>query len=278
MKEYLLDIHALVRKEGLMIIKDKRTRFILIVPVIVQCLLFGYVATYDLNRVDYELLDEDRTFSSQELAADFDGSGIFQRVARLDNSAQIAPTLDNREALLVVHIGPQFERRLNAGQSVPVQIIVDGRNSNVAGIASSYANRIIETFNANRLRERGVQAPEIRVSSRAWHNPNLETRWNIISGMLAVLSVVQVLILSGQSVAREKEQGTFDQLLVTPYGPLAIMFGKALPPVMIGLAQASIVLLIGLYWFKIPYAGSYAVLYLGLLLFNFTIHSSLSIR
>ena len=111
----------------------------------------------------------------------------------------------------------------------------------------------------------------LSLSSRAWFNPNLETRWNIISGMIAILSTIQVMVLAGQSVAREKEQGTFDQLLVTPFGPTTIMLGKALPPVLVGLGQSSLVLLIALFWFGIPYAGSFALLYLGLVIFNFTV-------
>ena len=261
-------IGALIRKEALMIVKDKRSRMVLLVPILVQTLLFGYVATYDLNRVDYALLDEDRSPESRELVRRFDGTGIFRRQATLRNAGDIPDVLDYKQALLVLHIGPGFSRDLNAGRTAPVQVLVDGRNSNVAGTASGYATGIVEGFSRDRLRERGVAANPVTIASRAWFNPNLETRWNIISGMLAVLSVIQVLVLAGQSVAREREQGTFDQLLVTPFGPMALMIGKALPPVLVGLAQASIVLCIALYWFAIPYAGSFVLLYAGLLLFN----------
>lgn len=271
MPEFLLHILTLVRKEALMILKDKRGRIILIVPVIVQTLLFGYVATYDLNRVEYALLDEDRSHSSRELARRFDASPIFHRTATLGGSMDIAGILDKKKALMVLHIGPQFERRLNAGQTVPVQVLVDGRNSNVAGAAAGYASGMVEAFSDARLRETGGRGPSVTVSGRAWFNPNLETRWNIISGLLAVLSVVQVMVLAGQSVAREKEQGTFDQLLVTPFGPMTIMLGKALPPVLVGLGQSSIILAVALYWFGIPFAGSFTLLYAGLVTFNFAV-------
>ena len=125
----------------------------------------------------------------------------------LNNSMEIAQVLDNKKALLVLHIGPQFERQLNAGQVVPVQVLVDGRNSNMAGAASGYASSMIDAFPSNRLRERGIAGSAVTVSSRAWFNPNLETRWNIISGMLAVLAVVQVILLSGQSVAGKRNKG-----------------------------------------------------------------------
>ena len=271
MREFFFNVLTLIRKEALMIFKDKRGRIILVMPILIQSVLFGYVATYDLNRIDYALLDEDRSHASRELARRFDGSGIFRRAATLNNASGIAVALDHKKALLVLHIGPRFERNLNAGQAVPVQVLVDGRNSNVAGTASGYASGIVESFSKERLREAGLAGPRITISSRAWFNPNLETRWNIIAGLLAILSVVQTMVLAGQSVAREKEQGTFDQLLVTPFGPMTIMLGKALPPVLVGIGQSTLVLLIALYWFAIPYAGSYALLYAGLVLFNFAV-------
>lgn len=268
MRAFIDDVLSLFRKEMLMLLKDKRSRMLLIVPILVQTLIFGYVASYDLNRVDYAVLDEDRSPTSRELIAAFDGSGIFHRVATLANSAQISGMLDARKALAVVHIGPHFERDLHAGKTVPVQVAVDGRNSNVAGTASGYASAIIERFSAARLQARGMVHSGADVASRAWFNPNLLTRWNIIAGLVAILAVVQVMVLAGQAVAREKEQGTFDQLLVTPFTPLTLLVGKALPPVLVGLFQSSMVLLIALYWFAIPYAGSYALLYVGLFVFN----------
>lgn len=271
MADFFHGVRVLFLKELRMILKDPRSRFILIVPVIVQTLLFGYVATYDLNKVLYVLLDEDHTQSSRDLVAAFDGSGVFRRVATLRNTSDIAGQIDGKQALVVVHIGPHFESRLLAGEQAPVQALVDGRNGNVAGIAASYVSAILESFNANRLKARGIAAPRVEPVTRAWYNPNMETRWNIISGMLAVLSLIQVMMLTALSVAREKEQGTFDQLLVTPLKPMAVMLGKALPSVAVGLAQSGLVLLIALFWFRIPFGGSFLLLFSGLALFNFAL-------
>ena len=271
MASFLHGIRVLFKKELRMILKDPRSQFILIFPIIIQSLLFGYVATYDLNKVLYALLDEDGSFASRDLAAAFDGSGIFRRVTTLRNSNDIAGQLDEKEALVVVHIGPQFEKRLNAGEQVPVQALVDGRNGNVAGIAGSYVSVVINTFNEKRLEKHGIALPRVAVASRAWYNPNMETRWNIVSGLVAILALVQVMMLTALSVAREKEQGTFDQLLVTPLSPMTVMLGKALPSIVVGLAQSGTVLLIALYWFKIPFAGSFGLLFLGLTLFNFAL-------
>ncbi len=269
--DFLYRILVLFRKEVRIILKDRQSRFILIVPVILQSILFGYVATYDLNKVHYALLDEDRTRASRELAMRFEGTGVFERVLTLDNTARIAGVMDGKRALLVLHIGPRFSRDLKAGLPAPVQVIVDGRNGNVAGIAAEYAATVIDGYNRARAKAAGLSLPGARVVPRSWHNPNLETRWNVISGLIAAMSMIQVLMITALSVAREKEQGTFEQLLVTPLGPVAIMLGKALPSVVIGLAQSAMVLAVALFWFNIPFYGSYGLFFAGLLLFNFAV-------
>ena len=271
MSDFLLSVSVLIRKELLMTIKDKRVRIILVMPIIIQTVLFGYVATFDLNSVDYALLDLDRTQASRDLVSCFDGTGLYHRVRQLENSQQIADVLNNKEALMVLTIGSDFERTLNAGGQAKVQVLLDGRNSNVAGVAQGYAETIVQRFSAAWARSRGAAASTLRLESRAWFNPNLETRWGILSSLTAILAVIQVLSIAGQSIAREKEQGTFDQLLVTPLGPAAILLGKAIPPVLVGLIQSSIVLVVALYGFHIPFQGSYLLLYAALIIYNFAV-------
>src|SRR5204863_2881464 len=140
-------------------------------------------------------------------------------------------------------------------------VIADGRNSNTAGVASSYVAAIVEDFGEAWRREHAVDEPPVRVIARAWYNPNLETRWNMIPALLGTLTMLQTVLLTAQSVAREREQGTFDQLLVTPFRPAEIMAGKAIPSMLIGLAQATSVLFVAQLWFRIPFAGSYVTLY-----------------
>lgn len=272
MKECLLPLLALIRKEALVTLKDKRNRITLIVPIILQMLLFGYAATYDLSGVPLLALDEDRSEASRDLLAQFAGSSAFRLEGMLENSAQIAEAIESKKAVMVVHIGPGFRRALELGHEAPVQVIADGRNSNTAGTAGSYASAIVSAWNAKRLAERGLSpAAPPRADTRAWFNPNLIARWGILAAMLAALSAVQVMILSAQSAAREKEQGTFDQLLVTPIPHVSIMIGKAIPPVLIGLLQSSTAFLIVRYYFGIPFAGSFAVMLAALALFNLSI-------
>jgi ABC-2 type transport system permease protein len=267
MIDTLLRILALTRKELLAILKDPRTRLSLVLPPILQCLIYGYVATYDLNDVPYAALDKDRSAASRDLLAGLDGSSVFRRVADLSHPEQIKRMIDERRALLVIQIEQDFARRLESGQAADIQVIADGRNSNTAGTAVGYVNAIVEAFNADWRAESNQSNPPIRVTSRAWYNPNLETRWHMIPALLGLLTLLGTILLTGLSVAREREQGTFDQLLVTPFRPVEIMVGKAIPPMLVGIVQATLVLLVAQLWFEIPFAGSFITLYLALTMF-----------
>ena len=263
----LLRILALTRKELLAILKDPRSRATLFMPPILQCLIYGYVATYDLTDVPYVVLDQDRSQASHELLARLDGSGVFHRVAYLNRADGLRTAINEQRAVVALQVGQDFERRLNLGLSSDVQVIADGRNSNTAATALGYVSAIVESFNADWQSAHGIAIPPVSVVSRTWYNPNLETRWTMVPSLIGTLTLLQCLLLTAMSVAREREQGTFDQLLVTPFRPAEIMAGKALPSILVGLVQASVILLVAQIWFHIPFAGSFVVLYLGLLVF-----------
>ncbi len=262
-----LRILALSRKELLAVLKDRRSRLSLLVPPIVQALIFGYAATYDLNHVPYAVLDQDHSAASRQLLSGLDGSGVFERVADLQRLGDIRAFIDARRALLVLQIDQNFERDLLSGRGAALQLIADGRNSNTAGTAMGYVTSIVGRFSADWGAAHGFAPPAVQLISRAWFNPNLETRWFMIPGMIGMLTLIQTMMLTGMSVAREREQGTFDQLLVTPFRAYEIMAGKALPSMLVGAIQAAGVLLVAQFWFHIPFAGSYLTLFIGLLLF-----------
>ncbi|HEV2950239.1 MAG TPA: ABC transporter permease [Gemmataceae bacterium] len=274
MLDAILRIFALTRKELLAVLKDPRGRFTLFIPPILQCLIFGYAASYDLTDVPYALLDQDQSDASRELLARLDGSGIFHRVADVVRAENLKASVNDGKALLAIQIDQEFERRLMSGQAAEIQVLADARNSNTAGTALGYVGVIVDGFNANwrathsspssngQLTSSGVQ-----ITTQAWYNPNLETRWNMIPALIGTLTMLQTLLLTAMSVAREREQGTFDQLLVTPFRPVEIMAGKAIPSVLIGMGQATTILLVAQLWFRIPFVGSFVVLYIGIGLF-----------
>ena len=259
----LIRIAALIRKELLALFKDPSSRMILVMPPLLQALLFGYGATFDLTHVPVAALDQSRGAESRALLARVEGTGVFHRAVTLASADQIAAAIDSGDVLLAIVIPPDFDARLARGGAAPVQLILDGRNSSTAGAAAAQIAQIVARFNA----ARGVEAP-VAVVRRAWFNPNLESRWNMMPALIASLSMMQTLMLAALSVAREREQGTFDQLLVTPLSPFQILIGKAVPSILVGLMQSTLIFLIILFWFGIPIAGSVWLLYLALLLFT----------
>ena len=255
---------ALWRKEFLALFKDPANRVTLIIPAFLQALLFGYAASYDLTNVPYAVLDQSRSSASVELVSRLDGTGVFKRTATLHSPVQIADVVDSGKALMVLSIPADFESRLNSGKEAPLQMILDGRNSSTAGQAAAYMGNIVSAYN----QERSGMRPPVVLETRAWYNPNLESRWAMMPALIAGLSMIQTLLIAALSVAREREQGTFDQLLVTPFTPMQILFGKAIPAIFIGLMQSTIIFLIIRFWFQIPMAGSLWLLYGGLLMFT----------
>jgi len=260
-------ILALTKKEFLTLLQDKRSRFVIIAPPLLQVLVFGYAATFDLNHVPFAVYNEDGGQASRELVARFEGSPNFRLVQELRRENEIAPMIDSRDALLLLHIGPKFGRNLSLGEPAPLQVIVDGRDSNTAQIVLGYVRTIVSDFNQRWAETHNLQTPPAQLLTRAWFNPNLESRWFIIPGIVGLLTLVVTMLVTALSVAREREQGTFDQLLVTPMRPGEILLGKALPGFVIGLGEASVIIAIAVFWFDIPLRGHLLTLYTGLLLF-----------
>ncbi|WP_221795359.1 ABC transporter permease [Oceanobacter mangrovi] len=261
---YLHQILVLCRKELLALFKDPSSRVVLVAPVLVQSMLFGYAATYDLNHIYYAVLDQSHSEASAKLLNRLDGSGVFERNVTLTSPQQIPQAVDRLDAMLVLSIPADFADKLQSGEPAPVQVIVDGRNSATASSALLHMNRVITSFN----QQQQLSNAAIQITRRAWYNPNVESRWSMMTAMVATLSIIQTLMLAALSVAREREQGTFDQLLVTPLAPMQILAGKAIPAIMVGLVQSTLVLLISLFWFGIPFRGELWLMYLALLAFT----------
>jgi ABC-2 type transport system permease protein len=260
-------ILALVLKEFLALLKDKRSRIVLIVPPLIQMVVFGYAATFDLKNVPFVVYNEDQGAASRELLAAFDGAVSFNRVAQIAREGEIAPLIDGRHALMVVHVGQNFSANMLAGRSGTLQVIVDGRNSNTAMLAINDVRVMVDRYNREWAAEHGGNLPPSHIETRAWFNPNLESRWFFLPGIVGILTLLVTMLVTALSVAREREQGTFDQLLVTPLRPVEILIGKTLPGFIIGLAEATVITLAAAFWFKIPLLGSLITLYTGIALF-----------
>jgi len=260
-------IIALAIKELLAVLREKKSRFVLIGPPIAQLIVFGYAATFDLNDIRLAVYNEDRSAPSRELVARITGSPHFHLVTAIDHDGQIAPLIDNKEVLLVLHLGPRFSEYLKRGEPATAQLIIDGRNSNTALLALGYLRAIVTDFNIDWSRQHGLRGPPALLRIRPWYNENLLSRWFIVPGIVGLLTLVVTTIVTGLSVAREREAGTFDQLLVTPMRPVEILIGKSFPGLLIGLVEGTFILLMAVYWFEVPLRGSLGALYLGMFLF-----------
>lgn len=260
-------IAALIAKEFLAVWKDKKSRAVIIGPPLIQLVIFGYAATFEVNHVATAIYNEDPGLAARELIARFEGSPSFETVAHLSREAEMRGVIDAKEASLVIRVGQTFTRDLMTRRPAKVQLIVDGRESNTALIILGYASRIVADFNDEWLRAHGEALPPARLIVRSWFNPNLESQWFIVPGIVALLTLVVTMVVTALTVAREREMGTFEQLLVTPFRPFEILIGKSVPALVIGLAEGTVIIAVGVLWFGVPLRGDLPLLYAGLILY-----------
>jgi ABC-2 type transport system permease protein len=257
-------IFALILKELTALWKDPKTRAVLLVPPLVQVGLFAYAATYDVSHAPLAIWNDDRGAPAAELVRRFAGSPAFAVVAALDNPAAATVALDGKRVAAVLHIPENFSADVLAGRAAEVQLLLDARRSNTALLIDGYAGIIVAQFAAEA--QPRTKMPLVLLT-RDWFNPTFEPQWFVLPGLVAVLSLVISMLVSSLSLARERELGTFEQLLVTPLRPAEILVGKALPSIIVGLIEANIVIVAALLWFRLPFVGSVWLLEGALLMF-----------
>ena len=254
----------LIVKELLAIWRDRRSRMILIVPPIVQLLVFAFAMTQEVTSVRMVVLNRDLGEPSRELVARFAGSSYFASIRPATGEAAAHAALDAADAILVLEIGDDFSRDLAAGRPAQIGLLLDGRRSNAAQIAEGYAEQIIEQYNEDLLAQAHHAPPASVIVARAWFNPNLTARWGTVPVLIGALTMLLGMVVTALSVARERELGTFEQLLVSPLQPVEILVGKAVPAFLIGLGEASAILAIAVFALGVPFVGSLALLYAGM--------------
>ena len=258
----LLRLKALSKKELVTLFLDPSVRRILIVPIIAQSVLFGYGATFNLEKAPYVLYDASRTPDSRALSAKLEANRIFVRAGDPRSADDFTASIADGRALLGFWIPEDFAEKLARGETAPVFAAADARNTTTANVAVGYAASIIEDFN----RSRGAGSALI-LKDRSRYNENGITRYNIMTGLILGLAMIQVMLLAGLAVSREREEGSFDMMLMTPLHPVEILIGKAVPPIAIGVMQSAMIFAVCRWWFEIPFAGSLALLFGVVLLF-----------
>lgn len=260
-------ILTLIHKEMLAVWRDKKSRFVLIVPPIMQLMIFALAATLDVKNVPIAILNRDNGAESVELLQRFHGSPTFSHILYLHSLQEIAPAIDNQRAVMVIHIDEQFSRNLRAGKQADLQLILDGRKSNTSQIVQGYALAIVDQYNRDYAARVNIHQQTTEIFPRNWYNPNLLYYWFNVPNLSGILTMLIGLTVTGLSIARERELGTFDQLLVSPLKPIEILIGKIVPGIIIGIAEGSIIIFAAIWIFRIPFIGSLPLLYLSLFVF-----------
>jgi ABC-2 type transport system permease protein len=261
--------HMLI-KEFIQVFRDPRMRMVIFVIPCLQVLVIGYAVSTDVKHVQTAVLDFDDSRQSREVIARFERSGYFDVEYALQRDAQVQEVLDRGRVTVVLSIRHGFAEELRAGRPARLQVLIDGTDSNTAGIVLGYAMKIASAYSENLLVERfdrrlGAASlpgrPDLR--TRSWFNENLESRNFFVPGVLVIVVSLITLLLTSMAVVREKEIGTIEQILVTPITPAEFILGKTLPFALIGAAVVLLVTAIGVFWFQVPMHGNPLLLFAG---------------
>ena len=247
-------------------------RVVLLLPPIIQLIVFGYAVNLDVENSPIAWMDQDRTPESRELLAEFEGSPQFRVTHIPAGEEEIQELLDRSAVQAVVRVLPGFGRDIRRGQRTQVQILVDGTNSNSATIISNSASQVVARYagriqGEQRTRQRTVsgpgpvrQGPLLSAESRVWFNVDLKSQNYFVPGVVVNIIALVTLMLTAMAIVREKESGTMEQLMVTPIRPIELMLGKTLPFAAVGLLEVLMVTGAALLIFGIPFRGSMLLL------------------
>jgi ABC-2 type transport system permease protein len=267
-------LKSMLIKEFIQALRNPRMRLVLFLPPLIQLLIFGYAANTDIRNISLAVYDLDNTPESREMIEHFSSSGYFRVVERPRDSRDIRRLIDEGRISAALQINGSFARQLRTRQGTMVQIIVDGTDSNTASVVMAYAQRIVAEYSRQILVQRIFSLPNIpdemkrpffikggiEVESRAFFNPNLESRNFYVPGIMAFLIMLVTLLLTCMAIVREREIGTMEQLLVSPIRPVELIMGKTIPFAIIGYIDVLLVTAVGVFWFEVPIRGSILLL------------------
>lgn len=249
-------ILALIKKEFLAIWKDPKSRGLILIPPMLQLFIFANALTLEIRNIDMAVLDRSNTVESRELISRFEHSRWFRDVHHVQNEKDVRHLLETQKIQIALEINNDFSKNIYAKRPVYVQIIVDGRQTNTASIANGYASQIISAY-SNEIAP--VKGANINMVIRNWFNPNIEYKWFLLVSIITMLALMISILLTAMSIARERELGTFDQLIVSPLSSFEILVGKTIPPLIISIIMTCFMTSMAVYVFKIPFSGSLAL-------------------
>ena len=260
---------AVGRKEFRQIARDRRSLMVLLFVPAFFLLLYGYALSFDVQNIRLAVLDHDRSQASRELVSAFVKSGYFELAADVTSSREYEELIDLGEVRAALVIPAGLQRDLLTGHRVPVQVVINGDNSNTAMTVMGYSLRILQIASTQYQLQgatRAVTAP-ISVESRVWYNPQLRSALFLIPGLIAYIGMISAVVSTSLSVVREKERGTMEQVRMAPLGTGAYIVGKTLPYFVISLATSVFIVLASMPLFGLPMQGSWLLLLLALSLY-----------
>ena len=256
----------LLRKEFIQVFHDPRMYVIIFLIPVFETIVFGYAVTADVKHVSVAVCDLDNSALSRELVDQFCQSRYFDYTSRVSDSRKAREALDCGKTQVVLLVNHGLQNDLIAGRTASIQLLVDGSDSNTGGIILQYASNITRIFSDNHqslsnIRARPDTARQIvELQPRTWFNENREGRNFYIPGVIALLVSMLALLLPSMSIVREKEEGTMEQLMVTPVRQLEFILGKTLPFAFLAYANLGLNGVLGVFWFEIPIRGSLCLL------------------
>lgn len=260
-------LKSMLVKEFIQTLRDPRMRFILILIPIFQTVIFGYAVNTDVRHVKTAVYDLDNTPESRELTARFTRSGYFEVTEYVTRHSRVRELMDRSMVKAVIQMDKGFGESLRAGRSATLQVILDGTDSNTAGIVLNYMAKIVARYSdhlqvSRRIRSGITQDPGgVELQSRAWFNENLESRNFYVPAVIANIVLIITMLLSSMAVVREKEIGTMEQIIVTPISKAEFILGKTFPFVLIGFLDVALITAVAVFWFEVPIRGSLPLLF-----------------
>ena len=272
-------IRHIIIKEFVQVWRDKKMRFFLVFPPLVQLLVYGYIINFDIKHVAVGIFDESRSMESRDLINRFRSNEWFSVGYDIKSQKELLNLIDRGDITMAVWIQWDFAKRLRQGKSGRTQLILDATDSNSALLVSRYAGTVIADYAQKQLDQRlarqgsewaGKLSTPLTIEPRAWFNANLISRYSMVPGVTAMVVLLISLMLTALSVVREKEIGTMEQILVTPIRPVELILGKTIPFAIIALVVGMVVTGVGILWFGVPFRGTVAALVLGTVAFLFS--------
>ncbi|BBO72120.1 transport permease protein [Desulfosarcina alkanivorans] len=261
----ILRIRQMLVKEFLQMFRDTRMRLVVLVMPLVQLTVLAFALTTDVKNISTAVVDPDHTAESRDLVSSFSGGGYFHITHRFATDSHVRRLMDAGTVRAVIRIPQGFSADLRAGRTVALQLIVDGTLSNDSAITLSYASQAIATFNRRRATGWSAAPPAdpaaVEVRIRAWYNPNLESKYYYVPGLIAVMLILIGLVLTSMAIVREKEIGTIEQVMVTPIRRVEFIIGKTLPFLLTGMVTMTMMFIIARFLFDIRIQGSVTLLY-----------------